>query len=500
MANWYDSTKGTYFVDDKWIGIDYGKHLLDPLDAQLTLFHETTHSVLGITTDFGQATQNIYKLKDQFKHLVREEKDAICYPLYKAQDFVQEGFATFMEIARLKTLTNKSNALDWASKKFPDDYLEKFNKLAFALDLSPRYRDYFTQKVSKIAMETGFRRDAQKLDLLSDPKKLVNYLSDIRVNPNLRLEKMLDTLRYKNWLVTKPMPEIASACGVDYFEPPTKVEVAQFLTYLTSFTNNPHTFQESDIGDLPTSEVILKEAYDSIIVGNMNFNFGESAIALYKKEDFLFYKNQMELVFISLSEPSPDEGFNNYLRVMTGVNPEVTMGGFVKTGEKYITATSKEIAEDILNTDLKDKTLLVKWGGFNLATNKFIWATKTRHPDLIIYNRVTDLKDTISKYIEANKHSFIKYIHIGAGEDHPLQTLLVMIDDLPSMHIANAYGNKDIHLFLEQWKGRVTKMELKELVIHKQHLNNLFACWFNLGWDVDWVETMLDGKILHFRK
>ncbi len=499
MSNWFHAAKGRYFIKDKWIGLDYSKLFLDPIDAEITLYHETSHSIMAVETDFGQATQVIYKLQDALNHLDAPTKELLCQTLYLAQDFVQEGLATFMQIAHLGNLTNKDRALKWAKENLPDEYQEKLEKLKFGLDLSARYRDFFTGKISWLVMEAGFRKNASKLKLLSDVDTLKKYLEDPEVNPNKRLEKVIETLKYKGWLVTKPMPEIAEACGIQYFDPATRQEVADYLTYVASLTANPHTFTESDITETPASDEILRQAQSTIVVGNMNFNFEESAEALFNLDDFLHYADQMELLFIALDDEPQDKLYKQYIRSQTGHDPEISLGGFLKSGEKYITATSKQKTGELLNKELKTPTLLVKWGGFSLETNSFAWSSTTRVPDLIVYNTVADLEKTLSVYLDKYPKEKFEYLHLGASENHPLQTLFIKIDGKSSIHVANAFGNRSIAGFIQKYKDKSGKITDDELKVYKIHINNLMACWMGMKWEIDWVETMLDGNILHYR-
>lgn len=480
------------------IGLDYGKLFLDPTQAHLTLAHEVTHGVLAMTTDFGQATNVILKLIEDFTYLDDHQRNEIGASLVQSQKFVQEGFATFMEISQLRKFTDRNHALNWAEQNLPEDYLERFNKLSFALDLSKGYRDFFTAKISHLAMETGIRKVLSEQNLLQNPERLKNYLSETNNNPNARLEKIIDTLKYKTWLVTKSIPEIAKACDVIYFEPATKEEVARFLTYLTGFTKNQKVFQPSEIGDTPQGSDAFKQAAQNMIVANMNLNLAETAMALFKLGDFLHYAGKMEIIFVNLH----DENWKHkdLVKFVSGTDPEISIGGFLRTGEKFLTVTSKEKAAELLNDQLRQVTMMVKWGGFNLVKRSLMWSNDARLPDIVVYNTTQDMAQRFGEFLKSKPESKFIHLHAGASENHPLQTLIVKIEGTTPIHIVNAYGNKGISEVITMIKDRSRVMSDNELRAIKKHVNNILSLWMGLHWEVDWVESMLDKKTLIFRK
>ena len=56
---WSHTVLGSFDISQQWLGLDLRNLFLDPLRAETTLFHETTHSLISRTTDTGQAMQNI---------------------------------------------------------------------------------------------------------------------------------------------------------------------------------------------------------------------------------------------------------------------------------------------------------------------------------------------------------------------------------------------------------------------------------------------------------
>jgi len=498
MSNWFHTVLGRYNISDKWIGLDYSKLYLDPIQAQLTLAHEMIHSVLTMTTDFGQATTVILKLADNFTHIDQKERDVIGTALAQSQLFTQEGFATFIEVSQLRKMTNRDNALAWAQKNLPQDYLERFYKLIFAFDLSSRYRDFFTAKISHLAMETGIRRFVQKQNLLENPARLQEYLADENNNPDSRLNKMIQTLQYKPWLVTKPIPEIAKACGVSYFEPTIKEEAADFLTYVTRFTDNPKTFSSSEIGDIPQGSEAFIKAGQNMIVANMNLNLAKTATALFKTEDFLFYADKMEIMFVNPHDENWK--YRNLVKLVSGTEPEISVSGFLKTGEKYLTITSKNKATELLGNQLRHVTMMVKWGGYNVIEDRLIWSDTARVPDVVIYNTTQEMLQRFQELLTVKPDSKFTHLYAGATEDHPLQTLIVIVEGKRPIHIVNTYGNKGITEILHIIENRSKVLSDNELRAHKRHLNNIMSLWMGLHWEIDWIETMLNKKTLIFRK
>ncbi|QQG43590.1 MAG: hypothetical protein HYW45_01055 [Candidatus Daviesbacteria bacterium] len=497
MSSWYHTVSGRYNISGQWIGLDYSQLLGDPKIADSVVAHEMAHTAMAKETDYGQVTQNVLYLLENFNHLDEDQKAKLGSLLLDAQDFVQEGLATLFQVAHLSNLTNKRYALDWAKKNLPDKYQEKLNKLKFVIDFSKGYRDFFTGKISFLALETGIRNDIPNLNLISDPSKIESYLMNEDKNPNKRLEKLIEVIRYKNWLVTKSFKEIADACGITYFEPTTKENAAKYLTYLTGFTDNPKTFTPNDIDDTAKEAQTFIEAGRNMIVANMNINFAGNSEALFNLEDFLHYADKMEIVFVN---PNDETKHREFIKSISGYEPEVNIAGVYRTGEKYLTSTSNDKAAEILNNELKNVTMMVKWGGYDILRNNLIWSEEVRPPDLVVYNTAEQMLTTIQNLIKNQHEIKFSHLHMGTMEDHLMQSLIVMIEGRPSIHAVNTWGNRGILSVVDEIKKRSRIITNKELKAIKKHLNNLFSFWMGMHWDVDWVETMLDGSTLIFRK
>lgn len=496
MNSWYHELRGRYDIVEKNIGINFGTLIDDPLQTDLTVLHEGVHSLLAVETEFGQATHIFYKLSEFISKVDDNEVKAMAKLLYNAQYFVQEGFATLMQFNRVKNQYSLAKAEEWASKSVHPVYFQYLQKLLFSSKFSSRYRDLFTQKITYLAMETGIRKMAKTLNLFGSSESLKAYLLDENNVPDSRLEKLIETIQYKNWLVTKPFEEIARVCGITYYSPSSKEDVASFLTYSTSLTNNPRTFTVNEVGDTPPGSETLKNVYENMLVANLDLKFSFSDILQY--QDFLHYADRYEVVLAVLNkEPEKNKEFSFHLY---GEVPEVLLYGFLGNGEKYVTATTRKTAETILNENLKDTTLAVKWGGYNPEIHKHIWSDILRPPNLIIYHTPTQMKAMINVVLRAQKNVEFEHLYALAMEGSSLQTLFVKVNGHSPIHAVNHLGNRYISECVSLIKEKSKVMNKEFLLGNKKHINNYMALWMGLFWEVDWVETMLDKEIPHFRK
>ena len=188
-SHWYHLLKGKYDISEKTVSIDFAKLMGSPLEAELTLFHESTHGILATQTDFGQGTHLYYRLCDFFTHVDREAAENMESQLYFAQRFTQEGLATLMQYLHAKNVAGRASADAWMSalSQRNPEYYSFLQELLFVREFSKTYREYFTQKVSYLAMETGIRRYAQEMDIFKSPQSLQHYLSDDDHIPDKRL-------------------------------------------------------------------------------------------------------------------------------------------------------------------------------------------------------------------------------------------------------------------------------------------------------------------------
>jgi len=495
---WHQITAGSYDPTSKQSGLDYKRLLHDPVAAQTTLCHETTHSILMASTDFGQTTNVLYALEREITKIPKEKYQQILNLIYNYQFQVQEGFATLMELLRLANITNKRNALDYAKNNLLPQYQEAVEPLLFAFDMSSRYRDNFTARISWLSLETGIRRDIVENNLLSDPDKFQEYLDEDDKNPNKRLFYFAETIRKNFWLATKDDNTIARQAGVTLFKPTNKEEAATFLEYVSSFTSHPHHFLASDIGDVPQDGKLISDALENTYIANINLNLVENGKVLFDFNEFMKMSDNFEIVVLSPQEQNDD--LNNFIKQITGEKPDVGVLAFCKNGESYLTALTKEKAKNIINNELKDCTFLVKWGGYDVVNDRIAWMADFRPPELVVYNFPKDILKEITYLLDKFPDTKFKHLHLGSSENHPFQSLFIRIESKTPIHVVNAYGNKLISEVINTIGQKTTVFDNEELKSSKKHINNLMSLWMGMPWEIDWVETMIDGKNLHYRQ
>lgn len=482
---WSHTALGKFDIEEQWIGLDFRTLFLDPIRADTTLTHEVTHSVLGKTTDMGQATQNIFSFYKKFAHLTDNQQDEIISALMGSQTFVQEGFATFMEMQRLRQITSWENAMA-AKLDMHSDYLARFEEMEFVYNKPRKQRERYTKKVSLLVMQNGMRRDAQKLDLLSHPAKLRAYLSDPDNNPSMRLKKVLAAIKLNDRILVKKPRQIANIAGIKYHEPAAPQEICDFINYILGLAGLPQNYGLGLVGR-PVAHDVLTESFDDVLISNMNLQLAENGSMLWEIEDIDYEAQYTHAAFViyhtrdentDFIEPHMDRKF------------EVNIIMFRSSGEKYTAITSREHAEKLLITELKNATILTKWGIGDPVDGTFS-ITDKRKPDLIIYNRPIDMLLAFEKV--DTKVTEYEYIHLGTVQDHPYQSLVIKINGHDTIHYVNGYGNAGISRIIQLIKPKARNMKAEELEKHADVINNTLAI-MGLPWDIDWVKTMISQK------
>ena len=485
---WHGSVLGIYNPRDQWIGLDFRKLFLDPLRTRLTHVHELTHSVLFRSTDFGQATQVICELLPLMKHISREEKKNILEALRNSQLLVQEGTASLIQILSLKGLWGKQKALEWANQNLSKDYLERFLKLAFVLDMGERYKENFTKKVPHLALHTAVRKKIVSEDLFSDPRRFVSYLAQEENNPDSRFQKMIDVTRSKTYLSTKESAEICRETGTELHSDVSKSDVASFLNYMLSFTDRKHRFSASDIREVKEVD-FPSEANDRIIIANMAQNLRRDATIVWDLGEFLKYRNQMEAVMVNLLTREDVEDVD-VLDMLMGRKFEAAIVAYLQNGEKYMIGLDIKTVSSLLRKELSSFTLLVKWGLYKPGLPELLYFAGSRKPNVVIYNQVQNLHDNFKEWFKQGNKT--EYLHMGVSRGHPFQVLAVK-DENEVLHIVNTF-KKPLYDFIQKHKGNLIKAKPSKFLTDTKHYNNVLAVWMGMPWDVDWYATMLDGK------
>ncbi len=101
FSYWHNSILGRYFPDSRSLGLDYSRLFLNAEKAKLTFYHELTHSLISQSTLFGRATEIFFQLAPDLKKISSNDKRVIKTEMMKAQYFLQEELATFMEIINM---------------------------------------------------------------------------------------------------------------------------------------------------------------------------------------------------------------------------------------------------------------------------------------------------------------------------------------------------------------------------------------------------------------
>src|SRR3989344_2564873 len=133
--NWYHNLRGQYSIDKKTLSLDWGRLFLHPEEAEMTFVHELVHGIIA-EFDFGQATNNFFRLGKSMTHLDSAQVEKMRSQLFSAHEFLQEGHATLMQILNLSEKTTNRNAIEWANTNLPQEYLARFNQLKFVIDFS----------------------------------------------------------------------------------------------------------------------------------------------------------------------------------------------------------------------------------------------------------------------------------------------------------------------------------------------------------------------------
>lgn len=482
--NWSHSTLGKFDITEQWIGLDYRRLFLDPVRAEVTAFHEVTHSIISKTTEMGQATQNIFYFSQWFQHLDAKQVTAAQSFLVASQKFPQEGFATFMEMQQLRAKASAEIA-EAAKTDMHPEYLERFEKMEFMYRQPKKLRSHFTKKISRLVMENGFRKNAPSLDLLKDPETLKTYLNHTDNNPVARLEKVLECLRKNPRLVQEKPRKIAKACGIKFHEPATKQQVSDFINYLLRLCGKQEDYTPEMVGLDPGTETI-SEAFDNLLITNVNFDLQETAETLMRTEDIEYEAGHAKAVFIVHHPSMEDAEIEKHL----GRKLELDLLMFDKSGSKYLTITSSEHLDHLLANELKDATIVTKWGITDAASNTFD-ASSVRNPDIIQYNRPSDMLATFKSATAVTKY---EWAHIGATQDHPFHSLLVKTNGSSTIHFVTGFGNSTIASvieFMEASEGNA--IDPSDLLPHADVINDMLSI-LGLPWDVDWVRTMVDKK------
>lgn len=493
---WHRTVVGRYAPEARYVGLDFSKLFLDPVLTEATYFHELSHSILSQTTEFGQATEAVFRSVPHMAHLSSNDKESMKGQMMSAQLFVQEGTASLMELLRIKQKQGRRYALDWAAEHLPQDYYDRFQKLQFVFDMGKRYREKFTMVIPHIALSTDIRAVASKHDILRSPEQLRGYLADKDNNPDERFNRLVEVIKYQPYLVTKTEEELCRAAGVRCTGNVGSDKVADFLNYVTQFTPFQQRFRPENIRDAGTPEEQLKAAASQVMVANMNLNFSATGEILTNPADLLHYRDHIKAVYVNRINEELQQLARTVVPSLQG--DSASIHAFVSDHEQYALICDFGVAKGLLNTELKDTTLLVKWGLHQPGMSGLhFFGDGMRNPEVVLYNTIQDMRSAFEPWFAAGNR--VKAIHIGAAQDHPFQTLILETDN-GVVHWVNDFGNRQISLFRIAFKDKMMTVKPDELSLRPQDFNNVMSTWMGLPWQVDWYHTMLDGTRLVVRR
>lgn len=498
MTNsYFHEARGDYNIAEQRIRLNYKVLAGNPVQTELTLMHEWAHRLLA-DTDFGQAIYIFYQIIPSITKLSREEIVTLSNCLYDEQKFVQEGFATYIQYGRLLNLKGERDAENWRNNSLNAEYKEYLDKMLFIFDFTQEERDFFSGKISYIVLETGIRRNAVKDKILSDSKKLKEYLENDNNNPNKRLEKVIVAIEKNKELLLKDNETIAKAAGITFNFPTTKEEIAAFLNYVTSLTDSKKIYNAEDITEALAPSKAISDSMDDLVVVNLSLNLAESSTMEFEHNDFLQYADKIEIIFTTYHNKDWEE--RDFIKQLAKRDPDIGIIAFLADGSKIITYATIEEATRLINNDLKNVTFATHWSWFNSKEDRVTWSDEVRKPDIIVYETIKNIRNVFKDLILSDSSLKFSRLHLAIMEDHPLQTLLVNIKSRKSIHIVNHFANKAISDVISVIKDKSEIMDKSYLISNKKHLNNIFSSWMGLFWEVDWIEGSFNPNIPTFRK
>jgi hypothetical protein len=485
---WSHTLLGSYDIGSDTLAVDLARNFLDPLQAELVQFHEVTHAALGRTTDMGLATRPILGFIERFNHLDIEQKKHVKSILYESQVFPQEGFASLMALLRHASSVGRTKAIAYAKHTLPPDYWDRLNQLLYSTRMGKPNRDHFTQKVSMLSMENGFRASAPKQDLLRTPERLQQFLDQPDRNPSKRLTKINEYLLRNPGAVAKPAEEIARLSGITVYPPASKQEVADYMNYAIGLAGMSATYAAGLIRDAPGTEAITG-AFEDATITNINNNFATDAEFLMSEADIDWEAEKADCAMVTMW---PFYGENEQLiEQVSGLKPEVAFALFRRTGEKYTCFVPKAKAVELLEGPLRSKTLITKYGLVDMASGKF-HLSEVKVPDLVYYDHINTLQATVEQTL-SGLHA-VEYLDMGTVQNHAYRILSLRVNDKKSLHVANAFGGAKIGKLLNTIKGKSST--IPEALVRNEYrdaLNDYFG-FMGLPWQYDWVGGMLDKK------
>jgi hypothetical protein len=238
------------------------------------------------------------------------------------------------------------------------------------------------------------------------------------------------------------------------------------------------------------------EVSQNLIIANLNLNL-TGAEKLFNINDLKHYSDALEAVFLIDHRSSEED--KELFRKLCNDEPEVNIIAFRPTGEKYLGLFSKKAADEIMVNELKNTTLIVKEGYYNILGKRMIFSDKLRHADIVLFNTPQNLHSALKELIKQAPQTKLQFAHIGTSDGNPIQQLIITVDSHNPIFLVNAFGNVNISNLLSDLESNISPLTYEQVREKKGHLNNVLSVLLGVGdvWRVDWIETMLDGKKFH---
>jgi len=486
----FHSTKGRYFTDTRVVGVDFIANLFREGDTISTQIHETGHVFLCSNTEMGIFYTDMEKNIHKFTHLSDEERKRMIFAIFHSQQMIQEGYSTYMQFALLKKKLNKREQAEWLIR-VPYDYRRWMRPFLFSLKLPIEQRNKIGDLVN-LAMNTHIRKDAQPQHLFDNGAHLQNYLNDENNNPSIRIKKMLKTVKNNPKLLDSDLNQIPKLSGISFFEHIEKKDIATFINYLNSKIGITTIITEEQIGDAPSIDKIFSHVQDNTLVANLNLNLDKNAEYLFNATDVINYKDTIERIIVIHHDEKTKISANKLQDLSPekfDTNPELTLILQTTTGEKYLYSASIVKVTELLNNELTNAILGVKFGDYNLAEDKIYWLSEARPPDLVIFNHYWQMRDFLIEAIKIDKNATINFCHIEFAELNMVITKIKNKTPLLSVNLSLPVQAGKIEEVIKNNTNAFNSSFIEE---NKKQLNSHLILWSGLDHRGDWAQLLLD--------
>jgi hypothetical protein len=460
---WNRLLLGRYRVRSGIVELDFVRMVQDKKVAAMVQVHEALHRTMSQVTDFGQTTRLAFYVYQNYKHLSVDQGLELAKQLFEAQIFVQEGVATYAQIAHLASLTSKKESLKWADDNLPKDYLDRFNKFRFIFDLPDELSNPFIQ-LGICSLETDIRTALYQKDLFRSPEALKSYLDQGDINPDIRMTRILGTIRANPAILKKSLKEIIQTSGLTVYRAANKEEVAQSVNYVAELTGEDFRLDPNQVGDSKGPALALKEALENAQVVNLNLDLTEHAEPIIHRDDFLHYADVASLLFVT---PMNDSLASvQGAEVVLGYKPEIGLLMLTNKNEKYITYRNRKDAEKIIGKEMSKVPVMVESQNYDFKDREA--EGFSLKPSIVMCPTIDEFRRFISEQKELKEEVKISSVlpeegarvHLVIARPKSTDTFTVFVSVAPAL-VSSAVGEL----------SNVKSFDPKELEAHQDILN-----------------------------